>query len=300
MTACQRWNPGAMPSWRRTSEGGFDPCRYGVDLVSESAARGFVTSRHYSRSYPSAVHRYGLFDLATQSLVGVTVLSVPPSRAVLTKAFPGLEPYVESVELGRFVLDDEVPANGESWFFAEVRRLAATAGVRGIVSFSDPVPRETAAGVTVMPGHIGVIYQASNGAYTGRSGGRTLTLLPDGTVFSERAKQKVRAQETGHVYAEQLLIKAGATPPRTGQRPAAWLSEALAEVGRSFRHPGNHRYVFTIGETRRQRASVVVALPSLPYPKPRVVSANCQPRHITSIRTSIDCYVRGQGRENRC
>ena len=159
MTACQRWNPGGVPSWRRPCDGGFDPGRYGVAPVSDGQAKAFVTSLHYSRSYPAAVHRYGLFDLAaaTPVLAGVAVLSVPASKTVLTSVFPHLEPYRESLELGRFVLADEVPANGESWFIGQCGRLAAVAGLRGLVMFSDPVERRRADGTLVMPGHVGVI-----------------------------------------------------------------------------------------------------------------------------------------------
>jgi hypothetical protein len=54
----------------------------------------------------------------------------------------------------------------ESWFLARCSRLAAEAGLRGLVMFSDPVPRTRTDGVVVMPGHIGTIYQASNAVYT--------------------------------------------------------------------------------------------------------------------------------------
>jgi hypothetical protein len=47
--------------------------------------------------------------------------------------------------------------------------MAGQQGVRGVVSFSDPVPRRTAAGDLVFPGHIGTIYQASNAGYLGRT-----------------------------------------------------------------------------------------------------------------------------------
>jgi hypothetical protein len=115
MTACQRWNPGGIASWRQPRDGSFDPARYGVAPLGEEQARRFVTSLHYSRSYPAAVQRYGLFDLtpATPVLAGAAVLSVPASKAVLTSVFPHLEPYHESLELGRFVLADQVPANGD-------------------------------------------------------------------------------------------------------------------------------------------------------------------------------------------
>jgi hypothetical protein len=274
ITAGQRWNE-RVHSWKRPEDGGFDPARYGVAAIADdTTAKDFVQRHHYSGSYPAAKHRYGLYDLAGEEpeLAGVAVLSVPASRKVLTNVFPGLEAYDESLELGRFVLLDPVPANGESWFLGQAFRLAADAGVRGVVSFSDPVPRWADApdGTRrrVMPGHVGTIYQATNAAYTGRGTRRTLTLLRDGTVFSERAAQKVRDQGKGHEYAELILIEHGATPMRAGEDPKAWLARALEEVGaRKFRHPGNHRYAFRVGATRTQRNGVRIALPAEDYPK---------------------------------
>lgn len=267
-TACQRWNPGRVQSWRRPGDGGFSPDRYGVAAITDAEAKAFVTGLHYSGTYPAACHRYGMYLLGqAPDLVGVAVLSVPASERVLTAVFPRLAAYRESVELGRFVLADQVPANGESWFAAEVRRLAAVAGVRGIVAFSDPVPRTTAAGQLVKPGHVGVIYQASNAFYCGRSTARTLTLLPDGTVFSDRAAQKIRQQERGHAYAEAQLIALGAIPRRAGQAPAGWLAGALGEVkARRIRHPGNHRYAWATGTRQQRRAVRIDPLPG-PYPK---------------------------------
>jgi hypothetical protein len=269
MTACQRWSPGGVPSWRRPQDGGFCPARYGVAAIAEDPAREFVVSRHYSRSYPAAVRRYGLFDLAAPGpeLAGVAVLSVPASKRVLTRAFPALEPYEQTLELGRFVLADEVPANGESWFLAQCSRLAAADGLRGLVMFSDPMPRTRADGTLVMPGHAGTIYQASNATYTGTATARTLTVLRDGTVLSDRAAQKIRKRECGHEGAERRLIAHGARVPRAMEDPAAWLADALASIGaRKIRHPGNHRYLFTIG-TRRERMRVAIGLASRPYPK---------------------------------
>jgi hypothetical protein len=269
--ACQRWSDGRIMSWRRPSDGGFDPGRYGTGVIRDDhTARDFICRLHYSGSYVAAVHRYGLYDLAGPAprLAGVAVLSVPPSKTALTAVFPFLEPYRESLELGRFVLCDEVPANGESWFYAEVRRLAAESGVRGIVAFSDPVPRTTSDGEEVKPGHVGTIYQASNGRYTGRCTPRTLVLLPDGTVFSARAAQKIRSQDQGHEYAERQLVNFGARPPHAGQAPADWLAAALDDIRvRRIRHPGNHRYAFALGTTRQARAAVAIDPSPQPYPK---------------------------------
>jgi hypothetical protein len=267
---CMRWSPGRIQSWRRPEDGGFDAARYGAAEISEDEAKRYVLSRHYSGTYPAARLRYGLYDLVGPNpvLCGAAVLSVPASRRVLTLIFPGLEPYQESLELGRFVLDDSVPANGESWFLAQAFRLAALAGLRGVVSFSDPLPRRRADGTVIMPGHVGTIYQASNSAYTGRGTPRTLTVLPDGTVFSDRAAQKIRAQDRGHAYAERQLTSLGASPIRAGQSPAGWLADALAAVGAyPVRHRGPHRYAFRLGANPRDRAAVAVAIRPAPYPK---------------------------------
>lgn len=261
---CQRWRDGRH-HWRHRTEGGFDSRRYEVAALGERTARAFVEANHYSGSYPAARLRYGIYRAG--NLQGVAVLSVPVQRAVLARPFPHLEPYYESLELGRFVLADEVPANGESWFLARVFELAAREGIRGVVSFADPVPRLDLQGRVVFPGHIGTIYQAVNACYTGRANPRTLLLLPDGTVLSERALAKVRAQDRGHEYVERRLRTFGAGPRRTGEPADGWLRRALVEAGvRRLRHGGCHRYAFRLGN-RSVRRSVMVGLQADRYPK---------------------------------
>lgn len=264
-STCQRW-AGRTSTWRRAGEP-FDPGRYVVAPVAHGPAKAFVVDQHYSGTFPSAKHVYGLHEAASGRLVGVAVLSIPTSMPVLTNVFPGLEPMVESLELGRFVLVDDVPANGESWFLARAFRLAADVGVRGVVSFADPVPRSTAAGL-VFPGHVGMIYQASNALLAGRSTARTVRLLPDGTTLNDRAVSKVRAQDRGHEYVERRLVAMGARPLRAGEDPAAWLASALDDVGaRPLRHRGCHRYVFTLGNRAERRAVELGVRRSGAYPK---------------------------------
>jgi hypothetical protein len=259
---CQRWS-GRRHSWRHRSEGGFDARRYDVGPLIEAHARAFVEANHYSASYPAARLRFGLYD--GPWLVGVAVLGVPMQRRVLTAVFPDLEPYAESLELSRFVLAEAVPANGESWFLARCWELAGRQSVRGVVSFSDPVPRRTADGELVFPGHLGVIYQASNAEYLGRTTPRRVLLLPDGRVLSERALSKVRGDEQGHAYVERELVRFGAARRRAGEDGAAWLREAFRAAGvRALRHGGNHRYAFRVGARRRL---VAVGLPAAAYPK---------------------------------
>ena len=59
------------------------------------------------------------------------------------------------------------------------------------------------------PGHVGIIFQAFNGVYLGRATPRTLHLLPDGTVLSDRAIQKIRKGERGWRYAAAQLEDLG-------------------------------------------------------------------------------------------
>ena len=266
--ACQRWRD-RRASYRYADPAErFDARRYEVREIDDAAATRYVVDNHYLASYPAASRRLGLFR--RDELVGVAVFSVPPQAAVLTNVFPGLEPYRASIELGRFVLGDAEPGNSESWFLARCfGDFLYPAGVRGVVSFADPVPRLTSSGEQVHNGHLGWIYQGSNGVYTGRGTARTLDLLPDGRTLNPRTKQKIRAQERGHEGAERQLIALGARAPRrAGERPSTWLDQALEDIGvRKLRHRGCHRYVFPLGRNRRERARVEISIPALPYPK---------------------------------
>lgn len=283
-TACQRWTLGRH-SWRHASEGGFDRRRFTVAAIHEAVARAFVCRHHYSASYPAARLAWGLFTddealVDDGPLVGVAVLSVPMRAAVLTNVFPELEPFTESLELGRFVLTDAVPANAESWFLAQVWRQAAAAGLRGIVTFADPLQRQRTivdvdeAGQpitrieTITPGHVGVIYQATNAVSLGRSTARTINYVPSaGLVLPERTLSKIRTGEQGSEAAERHLVTLGARARRAHEDARGWLRTALEEIGtQKIRHPGNHRYAWALG-TARQRRRQLIALEQTPYPK---------------------------------
>jgi hypothetical protein len=135
-----------------------------------------------------------------------------------------------------------------------------------VVSFADPVPR-VIGGRILFPGHVGTIYQASNAVLTGRSTPRYVTVLPDGASLSDRAMQKVRAQEVGHSYVERRLLALGARPLRAGADPARWLVDALDDVHAvRLRHRGCLRYAMLT--SRAARRHVRMRLPSRQYGKP--------------------------------
>jgi hypothetical protein len=247
-----------QPIYKLPEDRRFDPLDFEVaPIVDDATARAFVTEHHYAGSYPAARFRYGIYR-RTGALEGVAVYSHPVNDRVLD-VLPC--DRLEGVELGRLVLLDSVLANAESWMIARTFELLRREGIRGVVSFSDPVPRTNATGERIFPGHLGFIYRATNASYNGRSTAQGLRILPNGTVFSRRAMQKVRAQDRGHEYAERILVQHGARPRRMSEDARAWLRDVLQAVTRPLRHEGNLRYLFGL-----DRATKKLLPPSLPYP----------------------------------
>lgn len=244
----QRWRDGrpAFPGRSIEATSALE-----VELAtSDAEAKAFVLQHHYSGTYPAARERFWLTRGGAR--VGVAVFSVPAANAVLD-----ILPCdrAAAVELGRLVLLDAVACNAESWFLARCFDLLRRDSYSGVVSFSDPCPRTTVAGETILAGHVGTIYQATNATYTGRGRARPLWLLPDGRVYSDRAISKIRNGERGWRYAVGQLEAAGAAP-LGDQDQAAWLARELPRICRRVRHRGNHRYVWGLDRTTRK------ALPS--------------------------------------
>jgi hypothetical protein len=259
---CQRWRQG-RESYRPAGEP-IDPRRYRVDLIDEAAAKAFVVGHHYSRSYPAAVCRAGLFRVASGGgveLVGAAVFGVPIQPASL-RVHCGVEPSA-GTELSRFVLLDDVEANGETWFLARAFRLLRTEKphISAVLAYSDPMERTTAAGVVVKPGHVGTIYRAFNGERTGSSSPRTLVLAPDGRVVSGRMLTKLRTGDRGAAYAYRALLELGAPARQLGEGDEAYVARALRDgPWRRVRHPGNLAYSWTLQATRRSANQLTLAL----------------------------------------
>ena len=207
--------------------------------------------------------------MVESGLAGVAVFSHPCNDAVLTGTFPVAA--LRCLELGRFVLLDHVGFNGETWLLARCFELLRRDGFRGVVAFSDPVPRSTSDGRLVFPGHLGVIYQASSARYLGRGTARMLRLLPDGRVLSDRALSKLRVpgdrpRPRGWRYAAGLLAEAGADPaPAEGCGDlAAWAALWVSRLTRPLRHPGNHKYAFALDRRLRPLLPASRAYPKTP------------------------------------
>lgn len=215
-------------------------------LRDDTTPKTFVRRHHYSASYPAARYRYGIYR--GDDLVGVAIYSVPANSRCLD-VLPC--PRAESVELGRFVLLDDVPANAETWFLGQCHRLLVRDGIRGVVSFSDPVPRTTADGRMRFCGHIGTIYQAHNAVYLGRTKAETRRLLPDGTLLHGRGLAKIRRRDRGYRSAAAALERHGAEPLGEHEDARAWVDRWIRALTRPLRHGGNHKYAW--GLTRREK-----------------------------------------------
>lgn len=245
---CQRWNK-KRDSYRPAGEC-FDPRYATVERIDTATAKQFVCTHHYSGSFPAARFNAGLLikePFRKELLAGVATFSVPVTQAVIPALLDGLDPAL-GVELGRFVLLDSVPANGETWTLARAFRQLreSLTEVRGIVSYCDPAPRTTADGRISFGGHVGTIYRAFNGTLRGRSRARKLLLMPDGCVANERGLSKLRNGESGADYVERNLRVRGASPRRLGETGTDYVKR-LVEEGflRIFRHPGNIAFSWT-------------------------------------------------------
>jgi len=120
-----------------------------AEIPDDTTARDFISKHHYSGSMGAARVRVGLYRHG--ELVGVAVFSHPCSDAVLTRTFP--VPPSRAVELGCFVLLDEVEANAETYLLARAFEILRGRGIAGVVTFSDPLPRRKLSGGIVLPGH---------------------------------------------------------------------------------------------------------------------------------------------------
>ncbi|GAO20213.1 hypothetical protein ALISP_0033 [Alicycliphilus sp. B1] len=245
---CQRWRLG-QERYRPAGEP-FDPGRYGAEPIGFAKARCFVVDHHYSATMPVARLQIGLLHKASacrpETLAGVLVFSVPVQEQAVP-AWLGLPPRL-GIEIGRLVLLDAVPGNGESWFLGRCFRLLRQLlpEVRGVLSYCDPLERRDAQGRVVKRGHIGTVYKAFNGRYAGRSAARTLLLAPDGRSVNERTLSKIRRGEQGAGYAVRQLQALGAPAPFPGEDGSAYVTRALDEGGfRKLRHPGNLTFTWS-------------------------------------------------------
>lgn len=258
----QRWRDRREAFIPDASE--INPAHFTVAAVGKVEAKAFVQRHHYSGTYPAARLSVGLYR--GRQLAGVAVFSVPMNEHSV-KRHTGLASPLHGVDLGRFVLLDDVAGNGETWFLSRALRVLRQEKpeVVAVVSCADPQPRLAPTGEVVKPGHIGLIYKSMSALYRGRTRPRFEAITPDGQLFSERAVSKLRAHDQGHAYAVAELVRRGAERPALGDDLGVWF-DGLIATGfiRRRRHPGNHVYAFPLTKGAKIAGR---GLPTAPYPE---------------------------------
>lgn len=243
-TTCQRWEE--RRDRRRPAGEVFNPSSYEVEPIDREMAQDFVVRHHYSGSYPAGQAWLGLWrkrSFLRAELMGAVIFSVPTNDATIPK-WLSLGPR-DGTELGRFVLREEVAANGETWTLARAFALlrATRPHLSGVMSMSDPMERRDLDGNTLTPGHVGTIYQAFNGRYLGLSDPRYHYFDATGWELNARTSEKIVAGHKGGLPALDRLIRMGARRPATSEDLRAWLDEVKASpLFRRVRHPGKHVY----------------------------------------------------------
>jgi hypothetical protein len=264
----QRWTLGR--EHRRPAGEVIRASEYDVAPITGAVARAFVETHHYSRTCSPPAHPFGLHHRG--ALVGAAVFGPPASMNAHRAVFPSLA-IDQAVTLGRLVLLDSVPGNGESWFVARCFDLLRAKDIVAVESCADPQPRTTIDGHRVHRGHVGTIYCALNGRHVGRTNAASLHLLPDGSVLSNRAQGKIARRELNNAGPAAQLVRFGADP-LPAEAPAevalTWLRLWRARLTRPMRHRGNFRYVWAL--SKRYRCEIE-KLPRLPYPKIDLIEA---------------------------
>jgi len=187
------------------------PLPYTVRPISFLGARAFVSAHHYMRGMGnSATGSYGLYD--GPHLIGVLVFMTPCSERARACVFG--EAHVARVtELHRLVILDVTPPNAESYFIARALNALKEAKPHlwAVVSFADSGA-----------GHVGTIYQATNGLYYGPSQGK-----PSFRDAGGRARSPRQCKAT--LSCRDALARGWAVCPPTPK----------------------HRYCFTLPDDRR-------------------------------------------------
>ena len=256
---CQRWRK-HRSHYRPSGEPiDIDGGGYHAKIIDKRDAKNFVVENHYSGSYVASRVDVGLIrddDKGGQELCGVAGFSVPMGQAVIPHWLKCENN--QGIDLGRFVLLDDVPANGETWFLAQSFNLLNEnlPKVDSVMATSDPLVRLNANGEVVMPGHVGTIYQAHNGAYLGRTKKRIIVSGTDGKVVTDRTISKVRKQEEGKEYAYRKLLKQSGVSPKTNTESWKEFVDRAKLAMKRTRHPGNHVYAWAIGESKKERREI--------------------------------------------
>lgn len=129
--------------------------KYSVQEIPKEETHQWILKKHYAHRIPSITYSYGLYD--NKTLNGVLTIGTPPCR-FYNDGIGVFDNYkVDTKELNRLCINDNLEKNVLSYFVSQVLKLLPRPMC--IVSFAD-----------ANANHHGYIYQATNWIYTGIGG----------------------------------------------------------------------------------------------------------------------------------
>ena len=131
--------------------------RYVVKEIDKKQAKQIITEYHYSHTWTSCQHAFGL--LKDGLTLGVAVYGWPVGRLAAQSISSEVDTK-QVLELTRLWVSDSEGKNIESWFLGRTFEWLKKhdSNIKVLMSYTDPTF-----------GHIGTIYQATNWLYQGTS-----------------------------------------------------------------------------------------------------------------------------------
>lgn len=221
---------------------------YEVKKIESNQTHDWLLHKHYARRIPLITYAFGLFDVKKKVLVGV-VTYAPPARS-LNDGYGcfGEENPVQTYELNRLCVNDDLPSNTLSFFVGQSLDLLKQLHVEKEKNQNDKLiekqkPVCVVSYADANNNHHGYIYQATNWIYTGET--------QPVKVFYDSKKKK-------NVHARTLVATYGSSSP-----------EALPDhIGWEYEKGGKFRYFKFLGtKSQVKKMKKILKYKVQDYPK---------------------------------
>lgn len=161
---------------------------YSIKQIDRKLANEIQIKNHYLKTKASCIYSFALIDNKNE-IVGVILYGNP--TAPTTLKICGDENRKEVIEITRLWIKDDTPKNTESYFISNTIKLVPK---EIIVAFADPDAN-----------HIGIVYQASNFLYTGKSErkGGVISIRNNNIHNKTLWKQYKTAKKIKEVFGEE-------------------------------------------------------------------------------------------------
>lgn len=137
-----------------------------VKPISKSLAREYIASFHYTKTMPDST-RFAFAGYLNNKVCGVICYGMGAGKNQYTSLIPNIE-NGQYIELTRLWCANDYPRNTESRIISESLKLLPE-NIKLVVSFADE-----------SESHCGIIYQATNWIYCGKTNGGKMLLCENG------------------------------------------------------------------------------------------------------------------------